>query len=458
MAWYAAAVADDPTRPRHGRGESPPRLLVIGAHGVRAVELANARTFTIGRNEAADLVVDDPELSRIHARLRWDGTLAVFDLGSSNGTMVRGQALQAQSWVTIAPGETIDLGGTTLVLEQLGLPLPGDGAPLTMDAVLSISDKVAASDLSVLLLGETGVGKGVLARRLHERSARRAARLVELNCAALPESLLEGELFGYERGAFTGATNAKPGLLEIADRGTVFLDEVGELPPSVQAKLLRVIEERNVMRLGGRDTRTTDVRFVAATNRDLSIEVAQGRFRSDLYYRLNGITLYIPPLRERRDEIIPLAESFLADAAARTGAPSDSELTPEVRALLLRHPWPGNVRELRNVVRRAVVLADGKPIALEHLFVSSAPPRTSAPLPPVESMTHARASAPIDVPVRAPPSAEHDDDPERRRILAMLEQCAGNQTRAAAALGMSRTTLSARLDAYGVSRPRKRTS
>jgi transcriptional regulator with GAF, ATPase, and Fis domain len=284
----------------------------------------------------------------------------------------------------------------------------------------------------------------------------RPARLVELNCAALPESLLEGELFGYERGAFTGATNAKPGLLEIADGGTVFLDEVGELPPSVQAKLLRVIEERNVMRLGSRDTRITDVRFVAATNRDLSIEVAQGRFRSDLYYRLNGITLYIPPLRERRDEVLPLAESVLSEAAARTGAPC--ELAPDVRAFLLRHPWPGNVRELRNVVQRAVVLADGKPIALEHLFVSSVPPRASAPLPPVESMTHARASAPIDVPVRPPPPADEEDDPERRRILAMLEQCAGNQTRAAAALGMSRTTLSARLDAYGVGRPRKRTS
>ncbi|MCH9680030.1 MAG: sigma 54-interacting transcriptional regulator, partial [Deltaproteobacteria bacterium] len=378
-------MAEEPTRPKPPRTTSGPRLLIVGAGRMDARALTTDHPLTVGRGEAADVTVDDPELSRLHAQLRWDGVLHVCDLGSSNGTLVRGVAVSPQTWVAVGPGETIEIGGTTLMLEQReGPPLGPTMArgPLTMTEVLHVADKVAASDISVLLLGETGVGKGVLARRLHEHSSRRGARFLELNCAALPETLLEGELFGHERGAFTGASTTKPGLIEVADGGTVFLDEVGELPGSVQSKLLRVIEERQVMRLGGRDPRNTDVRFVAATNRDLSVEVAQGRFRSDLYYRLNGITLFIPPLRERRDEVIPLAESFVAEATRKAG--TARRLSPAVRGFLLEHPWPGNVRELKNVVERAVVLADDEEIRLEHLFVGGRP-RSAAPMAPVEA-------------------------------------------------------------------------
>ena len=442
-------MAEEPTRPRRPRDGPRPRLLIVSPAGVRSIELAAGRDLTLGRAADADLAVDDPELSRQHARLRWEGALHVTDLGSSNGTRVRGQPIAARATAVVGPGEAVELGGTTLVVEHAGLgpavPAPEQG----MEAVQRVAAKVAASDISVLLLGETGVGKGVLARRIHEHSGRRANQFLELNCAALPEQLLESELLGHEKGAFTGAAAAKPGLLEVADGGTVFLDEVGELPGSVQAKLLRVIEERQVMRLGGRKTRATDVRFVAATNRDLSDEVAQGRFRGDLYYRLNGIALYIPPLRERRDEVIPLAEKFLVEVA--TGSPP--QLSEDVRAYFLRHPWPGNIRELRNVVRRAVVLCDGPEVLLEHLFVAAAKPRSGA-LPPVESQAFAGSEA--EVPVRPAQDVSPPEGTERQAIIDALERFAGNQTKVARHLGISRTTLSARLDDYGIPRPRKK--
>ena len=437
-------MVDEPTRPRRPRdGPTFPRLLIVGPVGVTSVALTPGRAITIGRGDAADVVVDDPELSRRHAAVSFDGAVHLTDLDSSNGTLVRGTAVPPQQPVTLVPGDSFEIGATTVVVEHPGAPASATGAAAPgIEAVRRIADKVAASGISVLLLGETGVGKGVMARRIHEHSPRAQARFLELNCAALPEQLLESELLGHEKGAFTGATTSRPGLLEVADGGTVFLDEVGELPPSIQAKLLRGIEERQVMRIGGHFTRTTDVRFVAATNRDLSIEVAEGRFRSDLYYRLNGITLYIPPLRERRDEILPLAEKFLREREGEVAGPALSE---DVQRYLMAHPWPGNIRELRNIIERAVVLCDGAQIGLEDLFVAHGRP-PSRPQPPVE--------AGIGVPV-TPPPAPVTADPERQRILDALEQFGGNQTKVAKHLGMSRTTLSARLDAYGIQRPKK---
>jgi transcriptional regulator with GAF, ATPase, and Fis domain len=420
------------------------------------VDVPFGGAVTLGRSDEADIVIDDPELSRLHARLAFEGAPEVTDLDSSNGTIVRGHPIAAGTPCVLLSGESFEIGTTTVVVEAAagaGLTAAGSMAAADMEAVNRVADRVAASSISVLLLGETGVGKGVMARRIHEHSARRDARFLELNCAALPEQLLESELLGHEKGAFTGATTSRPGLLEVADGGTVFLDEAGELPPAIQAKLLRVIEERQVMRIGGRQSRTTDVRFVAATNRDLSVEVAQGRFRSDLYYRLNGITLYIPPLRERRDEVLPLAQQFLASAEVQRDARAAPRLSEEVAAYLLQHPWPGNIRELRNLIQRAVVLCEGDEIRVEHLFVTTARP-ASAPMAPVEA-------GGIAVPVRPPPAAASPppaaatDDSERGRIVEALERFGGNQTKAARHLGMSRTTLSARLDTYGIARPKK---
>jgi transcriptional regulator with GAF, ATPase, and Fis domain len=317
-----------------------------------------------------------------------------------------------------------------------------DGAPPSaMDSVRALVRQVASGELSVLILGETGVGKELYAEMIHRLSPRAGKPFVKLNCSALVESLIESELFGHERGAFTGATNAHPGLLETGDGGTVFLDEIGELPLGVQAKLLRVLEERVVRRIGATTGKKVDVRFVFATNRTLSDEVDAGRFRRDLYYRLNGVTISIPSLRERRGEIVPLARAFAGETIT---------LGTEAIAALEHHSWPGNVRELRNTIERAALLSAGGTIRPAHLVLE--PVRDSRPTIPVPLN-----SAPTEPTVR--PShqslASAVADVERQRILAVLEQCGGNQSRAAKMLGISRTTLLARLDSYGVTRPRK---
>jgi DNA-binding NtrC family response regulator len=326
-----------------------------------------------------------------------------------------------------------------------------------------VIDRVAAGTLSVLLLGETGVGKEVLAELVHRRSPRKARPFLRLNCAAVTESLLESELFGHEKGAFTGAIATKPGLLETANGGTVFLDEIGEISPALQVKLLRVLEERAAIRVGGIKGTAIDVRFVAATNRDLEQEIARGRFRQDLYYRLAGITLVIPPLRDRVTEIVPLVQSFIASASAHSErAPQISE---DALALLEAYSWPGNIRELRNVVERAVLLCSDGVIRPEHLPVekmqATYPAGRAPAAPPAGAGDSDRADQTGQVDLTEPAldarglDALYPGDAERDRIIGALELCRGNQTRAAAILGMSRRTLIHRLERYGLPRPRK---
>jgi DNA-binding NtrC family response regulator len=255
---------------------------------------------------------------------------------------------------------------------------------------------------------------------------------VRINCASFSESLLESELFGHDKGAFTGATEAKQGLFEAADGGTLFLDEIGDMPPSLQAKLLRVIEDRQVRRVGSVKTRKVDVRFVAATHKNLETEATKGTFRSDLFFRLNGITLTIPPLRERRAEIIPLANAFLAEAARRDGR-APPTFAGESTAMLTSYSWPGNVRELKNVVERALLLATGESITPECLQAEK-----------MQTTVAVTGQLRADV-----------DAFERGRIVAALEQVQGNQTKAAKLLGISRSTLVTRMDEYKLPRPRK---
>jgi DNA-binding NtrC family response regulator len=306
-----------------------------------------------------------------------------------------------------------------------------------MRRVYALAEQIAAGRINVLVLGETGVGKEVLARAVHRRSPRAGRAFVSVNCAALSEALLESELFGHERGAFTGAGAAKAGLLETAPGGTVFLDEIGELPLGLQAKLLRVLEAREITRVGGVRPRTIDVRFVAATNRDLAAEVARGAFRRDLYFRLNGVTLTIPPLRERRADLPRLARALLEEACRSEGRAPVPPIADEAMALLAAHSWPGNVRELRNVIERALLLCGGRTITAEHLAVERLAPAPAAPAP-------------------AEPARPRGAGAERERVLAALAACAGNQSRAARMLGISRKTLIARLEAFGAPRPRKR--
>tara|TARA_Y100001934_G_scaffold117242_1_gene143553 strand:- start:2842 stop:4674 length:1833 start_codon:yes stop_codon:yes gene_type:complete len=330
-----------------------------------------------------------------------------------------------------------------------------------MQRIYRLIDRVAPGKLSVLLLGETGAGKEILAETVHRLSPRSGEKFLRLNCAALSETLLESELFGHEKGAFTGAVQAKKGLLESANKGTVFLDEIGEMPLTTQAKLLRVLEEGQVMRVGGLDTRKIDVRFVAATNRNLEDEIEAGRFRQDLYFRLNGIAFNIPPLRERPNEIFPLAQLFLTGAAKASNLSSPPNVSEEAKKLLLNYRWPGNIRELRNAIDRAILLCDGDVIEPEHLpeekmrQMMNAPVPQKTPEPFEDEQTEQVAVA------RDTGSTKRIDfdgslkEMERQRILDALEECGGNQTKAAALLGMPRRTFVKRLDAYKIARPRK---
>jgi len=316
-----------------------------------------------------------------------------------------------------------------------------------MKALYGQIERIARAPIAVLILGETGVGKEIIAEQIHAQSGRRG-RFVALNCAALTETLLESELFGHEKGSFTGALQTKEGLFEAADGGTVFLDEVGELPLSTQVKLLRVLEDKTVMRVGGRSARSIDVRFISATNRDIESESTRGDgFRQDLYFRLNGITLDVPPLRARRADIAPLARAFTAAAGRGHGRGRPVELSQAAIAALESYDWPGNIRELRNVIERAALLCDGPRIEREHL-----PPKlmaaSAAALPAAEP--HVAA---VDPRARLLGEIERLD---RERIIDALARCGGNQTHAAELLGMSRRTLVTRLQDYALPRPRKR--
>ena len=430
-------------------------VLVIGDE-VRYVTLPTGGEVVIGRGRGVDVCVEHPTMSREHAALRITPTLAIKDLAGTNGTTVRGQRLVPGEWTEFDPGDAVHLGDVVLVLRrETMLPLPLE-QPRLFERLEPSLAQVAAGSITVLILGETGSGKEICAETIHRLSPRADYTLLRLNCAALPETLLEGELFGHERGAFTGAVSAKPGLLESAEGGTVFLDEIGELPPAVQVKLLRVLDSREVLRLGGLTPRIIDVRFIAATHRDLRAEVQANRFREDLYYRLSAVTVRVPPLRERADELPALAAEF-ADLAARDLGVAPPPLSPDALAALAEHTWPGNVRELRNVITRAVLLASGAVIQRRHLGLEEAAPPTAS-RHRSQAIT-APAASMIDPPLPAPaPAATLGDEIgelERARILATLERCAGNQTRAARELGIARGTLVARLTAYGIVRPRK---
>jgi len=562
------------------------QLVSVEGDAITVHDLPDRGTLVIGRGEDVDVRINDPGASARHCTLHVEGgRVAIEDLGSRNGTQIRGQRIDAGERVMLAPGESALVAGAVLLLQRKNRQLqqrrslphgyfelrlaeecllaktgggapafsiarldieggrdadgfaaaaaellrpadilgtyapdayeillrrtapaeaegalapllrkldelgaeprvayahfPGDGrtahaliekacarlrpAPAgsappgaivldpRMREVYRLAEKSAGRDINVLILGETGVGKEILAQTIHRASKRADRPFLSLNCGGVSETLRESELFGYERGAFTDAKVAKPGLLEMAEGGTVFLDEIGEMSPSIQAMLLRAIDTKQIMRVGGVRPKAIDVRFVAATNRDLVEEIREKRFRSDLYYRLNQISLEIPPLRERRSEIRPLAEAFLAELAG--GAAGAPRLSDEAVQLLESHAWDGNIRELRNVINRALVLCDGDTIEPEHL--------------PLETLQ--RAASPARMPAAddaaaeiLPPPSELSLTPEQRsereRIVAALQAEGGNQSRAARRLGMSRSTLGTRLDELGIPRPQKRPS
>jgi two-component system, NtrC family, response regulator AtoC len=412
--------------------------LHVGRHvpdvGVRRILATVLRTSDVvgecGPSAYAILIIDAHTdqsrvvLDRIAADLAEHEVVASWGIAQFPDDGRTGEALLAKA----QPAS--EHTGTTLAVAEGRIVADA----ITQD-LFRVAERIAAGDISVLIIGETGVGKEVMAEEIHRRSPRADRPFLRLNCGALSESLLESELFGHERGAFTNAVAVKPGLFETADGGVVLLDEIGEMPMNLQVKLLRVIEEKQVRRVGGVKSRPLDVRFIAATNRDLEKHAARGLFRQDLYYRLAGATLNIPPLRNRPGDIEPLARSFLLLASRHLGVPAT--ISPEALALLRAYEWPGNIRELRHVIERAVLLAGNTPITPEHL--------------PVEKVRSGdRGSTTM-----SDEADGADDDDDRQSIVEVLTACGGNQSRAAKQLGMSRGALIRRLERYGIIRPRK---
>ena len=332
-----------------------------------------------------------------------------------------------------------------------GVRLPGSEplgpsielASEAMKRAYDMAVRAAPNNISVLLLGETGVGKEVMTRAIHGMSPRADKPFLALNCAGLSEGIIESELFGHEKGSYTGATESKVGLLEAANGGTLFFDELGEMPLAIQAKLLRVLETREVLPVGARRARPIDVRIIAATNRDLDAEAERGTFRRDLFYRLNGISITIPPLRDRRSEIEPLARMFIERAARACGRELAPRLSADATAALLAYDWPGNLRELLNMMERAVLLCDGAEIGIAHLPEEKLRDLISAPgnrmTPPSMAMRNLNAEERL----------------ERARMIAALDHNGWNQSRAAEELGMPRRTFISKLARYDIPRPNR---
>ncbi|OGP80378.1 MAG: hypothetical protein A2Z13_06500 [Deltaproteobacteria bacterium RBG_16_64_85] len=298
-----------------------------------------------------------------------------------------------------------------------------------MKRVFSLIEKVSDSPSTVLILGESGTGKEIVATSIHYRSGRKNKPLIKVNCSTLPEGLIESELFGHERGAFTGAIKRRPGRFELADGGTIFLDEVGDLPPSTQAKILRVMQERQFERIGGTETLTVDVRVIAATNRNLEEEVKAGRFREDLYYRLNVIPIVLPPLRERKEDLPSLIEFFMD--RYRKSFSKNVKLSKEAADMLLNYDYPGNVRELENTIERCVTLATTERIGKDDM-----PPAVMMGQQAPRNLLLSHVAA----------------DAERNHIISVLRATQGGKTKAAEILGISRKTLWEKINAYGINK------
>jgi two-component system, NtrC family, response regulator AtoC len=431
-------------------------LLVSCAAEVLTVNLVPGREYTVGRDTGCDIPIDETTVSRVHARIAVSDAVTITDLGSSNGTSIGGQRLTAREPVKVAVGAVVELGQATLLLQRVraresrpavaraSLAQGSNPSRVVVDPTMrnlySMLDVVAPSQIAVLILGETGVGKEVVAAEVHRRSRRASAPFIPMNCAALPDSILEAELFGYEKGAFTGANQAKVGLFEAANGGTIFLDEIGDMPLTTQAKVLRALESGEILRLGSVKPRHVDVRFIAATNRDIPQMIDAGRFRADLFFRLNGVTLTVPPLRRRRTEIVPLATMFVELAASRHGRLAPV-LSPEAAARLVDMPWPGNVRQLRSTIERAVVMCNGSILRADHLddgTDSHVTPVLSATTMPVPAMPRAPTTADTGAPTERmrrdeldAASAQRADAPPRGRARDARPSAAARSPRRA---------------------------
>jgi DNA-binding NtrC family response regulator len=399
-----------------------------GPDAGKSIEFVNRAR--VGAKAIADFALSDPKVSALHCEIELGADLWLRDLGSKNGTFVGNLRIREAA---LSPGDGIRIGDSRLRVQLLGdgapIPLaePGEyfgliGQSPEMRALIARIERLSTKDTRVLIQGETGTGKERIANALHLSGPRAQQPLVVVDCGALTTGLIESELFGHEKGAFTGAVARSVGAFERANSGTVFLDEIGELPLALQPKLLRALESGEVRRLGGDQAIPLDVRVIAATHRDLALEVAHGRFREDLYYRLTVVTLTVPPLRDRIEDIVPLSIHLLRELDAE---PSEI-LTPDAIGALESFDWPGNVRQLRNTLEQAVSLTE--PLQL--------PKPLSAPGP----AAGATMEVDLSIPLRAG-KARVVRDYERSYLTAMLKECKGNITEVGRRAGMDRMSI-----------------
>jgi len=419
------------------------KLHIVDGPGAGAEVVSDADDVTVGTAAGNHLVLEDAAVSRHHLVLTAskDG-IELRDVGSTNGTFVGGMRIKAAYLlgpVSISVGRTVL--GFRPIADAIHQPLSPEsrygaalGSSPEMRRIFALLPRIAAADSTVLLEGETGTGKNLLAEAIHAASPRGAGPFMVIDCSAIPPTLIESELFGHERGAFTGAVSARPGVLESAGGGTVFLDEIGELALEMQPKLLRALEERTIRRIGSVDPIKLDVRVIAATNRDLRREVNKGAFRSDLFYRLNILRVRIPPLRERRSDIPMLVAHFHEQFTGRPG-----ELPPALVSTLTRQDWLGNVRELRSAVERAVMM-DDPTLWNEADDDPDAGPRVGA--------------FDASVPFRAA-KERHLTRWERDYVRELVDLAAGNVSRAARLARMDRNHLRELMDKYGVAVPER---
>ncbi len=431
VSFHVLIVEDD-----ESAGELVRSILTTHGHRVELVHSARAALARLAVSPLPDVILLDvvmPEMSGIEMLRRYrqaGGAVPVIMVSAMDEaqTVVGAMRLGASDYVTkplnaeeifetierVVERNPLRASTSTSVITQAASPARTLGVSAAMRRVEQLCDRVADADVPILLTGESGVGKDVVARELHARSSRRDRVFVKINCAALPETLLESELFGYERGAFTGAQRAKPGQFELADGGTLFLDEIGEMPAPLQAKLLQALQDGEFYRVGGQKKVRVDVRVIVATNVNLEMAIRDGRFREDLYYRLNVVQVRIPPLRERRDDIPMLLAHFVERYGRRYGRSAD-DVPPEVVQRFLTYDWPGNVRELENLVRRLMVLRDPSYVYAEMRPRGEGAPVEAAPLPmPIQE------TAPMPVPMTMPMSVPAL--PEPVRIIPFSEE------------------------------------
>ncbi len=439
--------------------KSPParsgdRTEILAGMSQKPVVLKKARfVVTAGRDEGKEIVLEsplvsigtlpenslvltDPTVSRRHAVVEeTSGGYILRDLGSTNGTFLEGARVREGY---LSTGSIIRLGQTEMIFspleERVEIPRSsqdrfGDliGASASMREIFGILERVSSTDITVLIQGETGTGKELAAHAIHRHSRRAAAPFIVFDCGAVAPNLIESELFGHEKGAFTDAVKSRQGAFELADGGTLFLDEIGELALSLQPKLLRALDRHEVRRVGAEQTVKVNVRVVAATNRDLEKEVKAGRFREDLFYRLSAVSISLPPLRKRREDIELIASHLLKGISAE----ADKKLTglsSEAAAALAAYSWPGNVRELRNVLERASALSDGKRIEARDLFLTQG--KKSSTLEGLSGKTL--------------------EEIEKAAIQATLRSVAGNKTETAKLLGIAYSTLYEKMKKYGI--------